>query len=510
MFSVARRPSEPLAPAVWALALTTVLLHAACLTRYGYFRDELYYLACAGRMDWGYVDHPPLSVAVLWAVTSVFGDSLVAVRMPVVLAGAATVVLVGLITRELGGRTTAQTLAALCAATAPVYLVVFHLFSMNGLDVLLWSWATLVFVRILRDSTNGRWLGLGVIVGLGLLNKYSMLWLVAGIGIGLLLTPYRRVLRTSGPWLAVLLAGIIFSPHVVWQIQNGWPSLEFIRNATELKMARVGPVQFLLTQLVVMNVGSAPVWLAGLVGGLVLQTTREARPLAVAFLVVAGILVASMSARENYLSPAYPLVFGIGAVLAEEWIGRRRGRRWAVFGPVALFGTLTVPLALPILPVERLEAMIVASGLNPPQAERGEKSPIQGFADMHGWQEMTLAVERALERIPPEERDGLVVYTHNYGQAAAIEFFGRGRGLPPVISRHNSFWLWGPRDWDGRRAIVVGPMPPDHASLFESVVPAGEAEPSPAVPEERNVPIFLASGLRVSVNEFWSRVRHFW
>lgn len=499
-----------MAPAVWALALTTVALHGVCLTRYGYFRDELYYLACAGRLAWGYVDHPPLSVAVLWAVTSVFGDSLVAVRMPVVLAGAATVVLVGTITRDLGGRGAAQSLAALCAATAPVYLVVFHLFSMNGLDVLLWSWATLVFVRLLRDSTNPRWLGLGIIVGLGLLNKYSMLWLMAGIGVALVLTPYRRVLRTPGPWMAALLAGAIFSPHLVWQVENGWPSLEFIRNATELKMAHVGPMQFLLTQLVVMNVGSAPVWIAGLLGGLVLQSTREARPLAVAFLVVAGILIASMSARENYLSPAFPLVFGIGAVLAEEWIGRRRGRRWAVFGPVALFGAATAPLALPILPVDKLEAMIVASGLNPPQTERGEKSPIQGFADMHGWQEMTLAVERALERIPPEKRAGLVVYTHNYGQASAIEFFGRGRGLPPVISRHNSFWLWGPGDWDGRRAIVVGPMPPDHEALFESVVQVEEAEPSPAVPEERNIRIFLASELRVPVYEFWSRVRHFW
>lgn len=501
---------EPLSPAVWGIALATVALHSVCLTRYGYFRDELYYLACTERLAWGYVDHPPLSVAVLWAVTRVFGDSLVAVRLPVVLAGAATVLLVGMIAREVGGRSTAQTLAGLCAATAPVYLVVFHLFSMNGLDVLLWAWATLVFIRALRDSTNARWLGLGVIVGLGLLNKYSMLWLVAGIGIGLLATTYRRLLLTSGPWVAALVAVTLFSPHIVWQIENGWPSVEFVRNATEFKMAHVGPTQFILTQVVVMNVGAAPIWLVGLVGGLVHQSAREFRPLAAAFAVVAAILIASMSARENYLSPAYPLVLGIGSTMVEQWVGRRRCRRAGVFGPVMAFGVLTIPLALPILPVRTLETIIVGSGLTPPQAERGEKSPIQGFADMHGWREMTDAVEEAVGTIPPERRSGLVVYTHNYGQAAAVEFFGRGRGLPPVVSRHNSFWLWGTRGWDGKMAIVVGTMPPDHAALFEQVVRVGRAEPSPAVPEERNVPIYIVTGLRVSVDDFWSRVRHFW
>src|SRR5687768_11496782 len=214
--------------AEWAvaggIALATFLLHLVVIERYGIFRDELYYLACSERLTWGYVDHPPLSIAVLAAVRGLLGDSLAAIRLPAAAAHAAAVFLTSVITRELGGGRFAQALAAVAVAVAPVFLGSSHFFSMNALDLLFWALATLLLVRTLKASSRRGWLLLGVVVGLGLLNKISVLWFILGLGVGLLVTPHRKHLATPGPWLAAMAAGLLFLPHVLWQAQNGWPT----------------------------------------------------------------------------------------------------------------------------------------------------------------------------------------------------------------------------------------------------------------------------------------------
>jgi len=215
-----------------AFAALKLLLHALALTHWGYFRDEFYYLACARHLAWGYVDQPPFSIAVLALVRATLGDSLWAIRALPALAGAATVLFTGLTVRELGGGRTAQALACFAAVLPPVWLVVDHYFSMNAFDTLFWTLAAWLLLRALAGGGTRTWAVLGVVLGLGLLNKASMLWFAGGAFLGLAASPLRGTLRTRGPWLAAAIAAALFAPHVAWQVAHGWPTLEFMRNAT--------------------------------------------------------------------------------------------------------------------------------------------------------------------------------------------------------------------------------------------------------------------------------------
>ncbi len=503
-----------LPPIAWRplliVAAVTLLVHLLCIDRYGFFRDELYYLACSKRLDWGYVDQPPLSIALLRMVTAIFGDSLAAVRAAPVFTGLATIAVVGLIAREMGGGKFAQTLAALAVAVSPVYRVVSHVYSMNGLDVLLWAASALIFLRLLKQDTLGLWLALGAVCGIAFLNKVGILWLGAGVGLGLLLTDKRRLLLTICPWAALALATAIAAPYVVWQSQHSWATVEFVRNATKYKLVPTPPWLFLATQVVVMNPATAPLWVVGALGGVFHPAWKRWRPMAIVFLTVVAILLASGRARENYLSPAFPFVLGVGAVAIEGWMAdRHRAWRRVVVGVTAVLGIATSLLALPILSPQTFIKVVGHSPVEPPAAERGEKSPLQGFADMYGWPEMAARVGQVYASLSPADRIRCAVLTNNYGEASAIDHFGPERGLPTPICGHNNFWLWGPDGWLGDVAILVGDWPKERLDDFESVQKVGEMNSLYAVPEERDAPIYLARRLRVSVPAFWRSIRLF-
>ena len=355
-----------------AFALVKLALHLFTSHGYGYFRDELYYLACAARLDWGYVDHPPLSVALLALNRALLGDSLPALRFLPALAGAGAVFFTGLITRDLGGGRFAQALACVCALVAPVYLALGHFYSMNVFDVLFWTLGSWLVVRIVREGRPGLWPALGVVVGLGLMNKLSMLWFVGGLGLGLLATRERRLLLTRGPVLAALVATVLYLPHVLWQFRHGFPTLEFMHNATSYKMASVSFGKFMGDQLLVMNPVNAIVWFSGLVLALRGRENALGRILGVSYLAVFALLVGSGTARAAYLSPAYPPLFALGALGIERATstGRLAGlARITLVALLGLSGVALLPLAVPVLPVDRFVSY--SRGPGPPPPQRG-------------------------------------------------------------------------------------------------------------------------------------------
>ena len=424
------------------LALVKLALHFATIDGYGYFRDELYYVASTDHLAWGYVEHPPLSIALLWLSKSVFGDSLFAVRLLPALAGATTVVLTGLLARELGGERGAQLLSGLAVLVSPYFLAIGHFFSMNVFDALFWVALCLLATRILQRSERKLWLAFGLVAGLGLLNKVSVGFLGAGLVMGLALTRERRWLASPWLWGGGLIAAVVFLPHVVWQIEHGWPILEFQANARASKNMPLSIPEFATQQVLMGNPVMLPLWLAGL--GALLASTRFAsvRALGFAYPVLFAVF-ALTNGKSYYLAPVYPLLYAAGSVFIEPILARAAWRTPVVVGLVALISVPVVPFGLPILPPEDLVAWSRTIGLSAPAMEIGERPALpQTFADEHGWEELVDTVERVMQSLPKEERASALVFATNYGEAGAIDVLGKGRDMPAVVCGHNSYWDW--------------------------------------------------------------------
>lgn len=504
-------------PTLITLVGGKLLLHLLTFSGYGFFRDELYYLACSRHLAWGYVDHPPLSIALLTVMRSLFGDALWVVRLLPALAGAAVVAMVGLLCARLGGGRWAQLMAMVGALIAPIYLGTTHIFSMNIFDVLLWSLVAWQLTTILDQPFDAprqprRWLLLGLLLGLGLLNKISVLWLGVGLAVGLLATPARRWLITPWPWLAGVTSMLCFLPHLIWQHLYGWPTLEFVANATGQKMVSKSVGEFWGEQILTMHPLNVVLWLGGLGCLLFRPSLRRFRLLPWIFLTVATILILNGTSRASYLAPAYTWLLAAGGVGLESWLRSIHWRRgilvmWLVSGAALL------PLAVPVLPVDTYIAYSRALGVEPSTSEKKELSALpQFYADMHGWPQIVDAVAEVYFRLSPEEQAFTAIVATNYGVAGAIDHFGRDLGLPNAWSQHNNYFFWGPMDAeDPPPAVVLHLGGPQEAlqEIFEQVTLGGVTECEHCMPYENHRPIFVCRGLRPGLGTTWADGKHF-
>lgn len=501
-------------PLLIALAQMTVqmIFHG----QYGYFRDELYYIACSDHLAFGYVDQPPLSLAILKISRMILGDSLHAIRFLPALAGAAVVLLTALMARRLGGGTFAQSFAALIAVAAHGLIGHGKFFSMNPFDALFWAAACYVIVIILGEERPRLWILFGVIAGLGLQNKYSMGFLCIGLTAGLLLTSQRKQLATKWFWLGVLVAALIFLPHILWQISNGFPSLEFMRNASRNKNVSLGALEFFLGQVRDMNFLTTPLWLAAIYFFFVHREGRY-RPLGWMFPVIFTIMVLN-NAKVYYLSAIFPMYLAGGVVALERFI-RARGWNWVkpVYAALLVMVTvLVLPFALPVLPVEQFIKYQNALGLTPRAEERSRLAELpQYYADQFGWQEMVATIASIYAKLTPAEQAECVIYVRNYGEAAAVDFFGGKYGLPRALCAHNSYWYWGPGTRTGNTAIIFGDSRDLQANFndlrraYNSVEFADTTGAKYAMPFENGRMIFVCKGMRTTFQTIWEKERFF-
>ncbi len=511
MTTVARKPAPrgPLrAPA--ALAAVAFAVQFLVAPGYGIFRDELYYIACAKRLAWGYVDQPPLSIALLALQRLVLPDAVLALKLLPALAGAATVYLVGALAARLGGRAWAQAAASLAALCAPVYLAIFGFFSMNAFDLLLWTVAFWLVVRTIDTGGTRWWAWLGLVLGLGLLNKISVLWFGFGLAAALLLTAQRRALFTPGPWLAAGIAGLLALPHLAWQVAHGWPTLEFMSNAARFKNVEMPMSVFLGQQVLFLNPVALPLWLGGLLWLLLAPSARRWRPLAVIFLAVFLLLAASGSSKPYYLAPAFPPLLAAGGVALSRLVQRRRALVAAYLVALGAAGVALAPMAMPVLAPASYAAYARTIGIQPAAQERNAVGELpQHLADRLGWPELAAEVARVVEALPPEDRASAVIFTTNYGRAGAIELYGARWGLPPVASGHNSWWLWGPPREDPRVIVLVGGRIEEHREALESVELVATHRSALCMPFEREIPIFVGRGWKRPLAEVWPATKDF-
>lgn len=495
------------------LALVKLLIHlfVNTFTAYGYFRDELYYIACSEHLDIGYVDQPPFSIYLLAVSRFLFGDSLVALRLLPALAGGVTVFLAGLIARELGGGRVAQVLAAIAVLLSPIFLAMDNFYSMNAFDILLWALAAHSVIRLVKTEEPPYWLILGFILGLGLLNKIGVLWLGAGIFVGILLTPQRHWLKTRWPWIGGAIAFLIFLPYIIWNLQHDLAHLEFIRSATGEKYASQTPVTFLVGQILLQNPLTLPLWGAGLYF-FFSSRGRPFRILGIMYVTALLILLVNGHSKPEYLAPAYTMLFAGGSVAFERWFVKP-ALHWVQPAYIALLmisGCVLAPFVVPVLPAETYIRYADVLGMKPSTAEakRLDKLP-QFYADMFGWEGKAAAVARVFNALTPEEKAKCAIFADNYGRCAAIDFFGAKYGLPKSIGNHNSYWIWGPRNTTGDVVIILGGNPEDHRRSFEGVVVVDTVSCAYCMPYENHLTISVCRRLKIPVLDAWAHGKHY-
>jgi len=493
---------------VLSIAAAKLLFHLLTAGRYGIFRDELYYLACAEHLDWGYVDQPPLIALIVWIARRGFGESLLGLRFLPALAGAALVVLTGKLTKEFGGQRFAQAMSALAVAVVPVYLIMHHWMTMNAFEPLIWMGGAWCIVRAINTNQRQYWLWFGVLMGIGMENKYSVAFFACGVFVGLLATRERHALRSRWLWFGAAAGLLIFLPNLLWLVRHGFPFLELMNNVRQSGRDVVrGPLSFIADQARILNPVLLPLWITGLAWLFCARRGSRYRLLGWTYGVMLVLFIA-LGGKNYYLAPAYPMLLATGAVAFQTATQNRW--RWVRLTYAALILAVTavlVPLSSPILSPEAFIQYQHSIGIEPIRAENQATGPLpQYFADEFGWEEMTREVARIYNLLPPEERSRTAIFANNYGEAGAIDFFGPRYGLPKAIGSHQNYWLWGPRDFQGDTVIVLGSDGSGDREVFESVEVAGRAQHPYSRLDER-YDIFLCRRIKRDLKVLWPQLK---
>jgi Dolichyl-phosphate-mannose-protein mannosyltransferase len=494
----------------WLLAAVAVALQMATNGRYGYFRDELYYLALSHHLDWGYVDLAPMSPLVAWISRMVFGESLHAIRLLPALALGGEILITGLITRELGGKRFAVFLACLGVLVAPVILGNATRFSMNPFESLFWMGAIYFLLLAINRSRPKLLVWTGVLVGLGLENKHSTAFFLIALLVGLAATSKRHLFRSKWLWIAAGIIVLLALPNLIWQYQHGLPTWIDLSNVKKIhKNVELPPLPFLKQQLMTFLPLNALLWLAGLGFLLFHREGKRYRVLGVTYLAFLAIMMA-LHGKDYYLAPIYPMLFAAGGVFWETFIASHSRLRWVKVAlplSLVLLGIVAFPLVLPILPPDQIAPYMRALGIGVSRTETHMNSNLpQHFADEFGWPEMVAQVAGVYNAMPAEERAKTAILAGNYGSAGAIDFFGSRYGLPQSISAHQNYYYWGFRQYTGESLILLN-WQLDDAQRWCSSVEAGPEVGNPYAMSWEHYTILICHGLKKPLAEAWPRFK---
>jgi len=487
-------PVYSLPPLVFALAGVKLVGTLAFSNRYGFHRDEMYYLASSRHPSLGYVDYPPITPMLARLETLIFGTGLVTLRLLPILAGTAIVILAAMIARELRGGPVAQAVSAFCVVVSGIYLGGTWVFETVAFDMLMWAVILYFVVRLLRTHDLHLWIPIGISFGLGLETKYTILALGLGIAAGLVATNERMQLATPWPWIAGFIALALLAPNIVWQIEHGWPSLSYLTSHHGRIAQETSRTQFVLEQLVLVNLFLLPLLVAGL---LWLFRRPEFRLLAFIPLVVeVTFLIAG--GKSYYAAPVFVLLYAAGAVSLETYLsgGRKFVRRVAVLAPPALLAVVLLPIALPVLPASTMARLNLYKVRT-------------DYGDMVGWPQFVRTVAGVYDMLPAAERHHTRILVGNYGEAGAIDLYGPRYHLPPALSGHLTYYYWKPAHVVARALILIEVSPQSLGGQCRSVRQMATIANSLDVRnEEYGNPVLLCEGA-IDLDRVWRAQLHY-
>ncbi len=507
---------------VITLAVAKLALHMIVLavTPFGIHRDAFLYFAMGDHLRLWHMDFPPLIAIMGNLQTAIFGQTLAAARVFPALEGCAILILAALIARELGGGRFAQGLAALPMLCEGIFLRPSNLFQPVVLDQLWWTLALFFLVRVARahaenDARAGRnaWLAFGVAMGLGLLTKFSILFIGLSILLAILVTTLRRALATPWPWIAAAIAFALGSPSIAGQINLGFPVAGQMHQLEASQLVHVSYASFVLTQPLMVGLMGFLVSLAGTAALLWWKPLRAYRVVGVSCVFV-FVLLMVLHGKAYYVGPIYPTLIAAGAVWLDGAALARvpsipRVFRWGVVTGLIAEGVLGLPITLPILSPERTAVYIARLGLDAANATNWGGTDVipQDFADQLGWRHQVEAVARVYDSLTPAEQAQTVIGADNYGEAGALEFYGPRYHLPPVVCGCGSYWFFGPGTRPGNVLVDVGTDSAGLATVWRDVRLATRIRRPWSVVEERDVPVWIARDPKRTLQEVWPTIR---
>jgi hypothetical protein len=473
---------------------------------YGYFIDEFYYIACASRPAFGYVDHPPLAPLILTVFQFFFGNSIASIRLLPALAESGSVFFTGILVKETGGRKFAQSLAA-CAIAASAMIVTFGgIYSMNAYESLLAIVLLIIAIKMIKENDPKKWIQLGIVMGLGLMNKHTFVLFIGMLILSLLVSGKWKFVINKWFLVGSLIAFIIFLPNIIWQIQNNFPSLEFYRNISARKNIYTPPLPFFLTQVMDMSPFTFPVWFAGAIFLLFSKKDREFKFLGILFLGLFLVMMLSGSSRPDRLAFAYPAAFVGGALFFEDFILKHNLKWLKIALIIFLYTGLAVglPMILPYFSYKQVEEYTKFIGINT-ELETGNKPLLpQLLADRIGWEEKFNLVLNAYNSLSDKDKKETIIAAGNYGQAGAIELFGKKYNFPPVVCGHNNYYLWSKDKLHGSVVLQLG-YERDFKELkdrFKYVIEfPGEFTNPYVTPHENHLKVFICRGPKIPYSE---------
>jgi 4-amino-4-deoxy-L-arabinose transferase-like glycosyltransferase len=495
---------------VIALVNFFVIFFPNFLGYYGYSSDELYFIACSKRLAFGYIDHPPLCVFLLKCIRLLFGDSLPAIRLLPAMTHAVSILLVGIITQRLGGGKFAQVLSGLAFSIMPCYLIFNSRYSKIFIEPFLFLLALFILLVILQEDRKKYWVPFGVVIGLGLMNKFTFAVYALAILMGILLSPLKKHFREKYFWLGILAMVVIVSPLLLWQIHHHFISADFIRYRLTTYEVFTPPVFHIIGQIILFHPLVFPLCLIGFFSLFFSPRYKPYRIFSWIVLVPFLLFLFTWS-RMDRVAPLYPLLVSSGAVTLEAVINQR-GRHWLKPFLISLLGAaglISFLLFLPILPPKVL--------VEYPRKIFAEHQELQSplwvglffmydhlFADRLGWESLVKDVAAVYHKLPAEDQEKAVIFATSYGEAGAIELLGQRYHLPPVVSLHNNYRLWGygRAPWDV--VIAIGADKEILNSFFEKVEDPGVIHACEECSfDEKRLPIYIGRKTKMPIKELW-------